>query len=207
MQEKLNRVIFYIDGFNLYYGLVAKGLSRYKWLDIRVLANKLLKPNQKLVEVNYFTSRVRNSPDKEKRQNTYLEALEHHSKINIFYGKYQLNYIKCYNCNHTYSSPNEKMTDVNIAVKMLIDAFDNKFDTGILISGDSDLIPPIREIHKKFKNKKIVVGFPPRRHNISMAQISRGNFIIGRKRIKDSQLPNEITKPDGYKLVKPEEWE
>jgi len=98
------------------------------------------------------------------------------------------------------------MTDVNIAVKMLIDAFDNKFDTGILISGDSDLIPPIREIHKKFKNKKIVVGFPPKRHNVSVARVSRGNFIIGRKNIKDCQLPISIIKPDGYKLVKPSEW-
>jgi uncharacterized LabA/DUF88 family protein len=86
-----------------------------------------------------------------KRQNTYLEALEIHSKIKPVFGKFQPNYIKCYNCNHTYSSPNEKMTDVNIAVKMLVDAFDDKFNIGILISGDSDLIPPINEIHNKFK--------------------------------------------------------
>lgn len=59
----------------------------------------------------------------------------------------------------------------------------------------------------KFKNKKIIVGFPPKRHNLSVAKASRGNFIIGRKRIKDSRLPVEVVKPNGFKLQKPKEWE
>jgi len=202
----MDKTIFYVDGFNLYFGINTSGWSSLKWLDIRLLANNLLKPNQKIVEINYFTSRVRNAPDKEKRQVTYLEALEHYSKVNIFYGKYQPNIIKCYSCGHSYSSPNEKMTDVNIAVKMLIDAFQNRFDTAILISGDSDLIPPIREIKRHFKDKKVIVAFPPKRHNISLSNIADGCFIIGRKKLKDSQLPEEIVKPDGYKLIRPQEW-
>ena len=102
------KTIFYVDGFNLYFGINSSDWKNLKWLDIRLLANNLLKPDQEIVEINYFTSRVRNSPDKEKRQVTYLEALEHYSKVNIYYGKYQPNIITCYSCGHSYSSPNEK---------------------------------------------------------------------------------------------------
>ena len=76
----MEKTIFYIDGFNLYFGIRASGWSHLKWLDINLLANNLIKSNQKIVEINYFTSRVRNSPDKERRQITYLEALEYYSK-------------------------------------------------------------------------------------------------------------------------------
>jgi len=202
----MEKTIFYVDGFNLYFGIKTSGWNNLKWIDINLLAQNLIKPNQKIVEVNYFTSRVRNAPDKEKRQITYLEALEHYSRVNIYYGKYQPNIITCYSCGHSYSSPNEKMTDVNIAVKMLIDAFQNKFDTAILISGDSDLVPPVREIKKYFKDKKVIVAFPPKRHNISISNMVNGSFIIGRKKLKDSQLPDEIVKPDGHKLIRPTEW-
>ena len=73
---KKERVIVYVDGFNLYFGLKEAGFLSSKWLDIKRLCIDLLKPNQTLAEVKYFTSRVSNNPDKQKRQTTYLEALQ-----------------------------------------------------------------------------------------------------------------------------------
>jgi uncharacterized LabA/DUF88 family protein len=170
------------------------------------LAANLLKPHQSLEEVHYFTARVRNAPDKEKRQNTYLEALQEHSEINITFGRFQPNVITCYSCGHSYSSPNEKMTDVNIASRMLVDSFQDKFDTAFLISGDTDLIPPIREIKSLFSEKRIIVAFPPGRHNISLQKVAHASFTIGRKKLLDSQLPEEVAKSDGYILKRPPEW-
>jgi len=202
----MERVIAYIDGFNLYFGICDKGWVTYKWLDVKLLVQNLLKPDQTLSEVKYFTSRVRNNPNKERRQLTYLEALEVHTDTKIFYGKYQNNLITCRRCGNVHNSPNEKMTDVNIAVEMLMDARDEKFDAALLISGDSDLIPPVTAVNKRFVDKRVVVGFPPNRHNISVASIAKGHFVIGRKKLKDSQLPAEIRKSDGFVLRKPVEW-
>ncbi len=50
------RVIAYIDGFNLYFGLKAMGWRRYYWLDLFKLSRNLLKTNQELVAVKYFTA-------------------------------------------------------------------------------------------------------------------------------------------------------
>jgi len=44
--EKSARVIAYIDGFNLYFGLKSKGWKRYYWLDLSELCLRLLKPKR-----------------------------------------------------------------------------------------------------------------------------------------------------------------
>jgi hypothetical protein len=69
------RVKVYIDGFNLYHGLREKHGRRYHWLDLQALVTSLLRPGQRLVGIDYFTARVRQQPDSEVRQATYLDAL------------------------------------------------------------------------------------------------------------------------------------
>jgi len=98
------------------------------------------------------------------------------------------------------------MTDVNIATQMIIDAYQDKYDMAMLISGDSDLVPPIRAIHENFMLKRVFVAFPPKRYNNSVAIIAKGSLIIGRKKLADNQLPIEVKKRDGFILRKPEEW-
>ena len=91
---KKERVIVYVDGFNLYFGLKEAGFLYCKWLDIKRLCIDLLKPNQTLAEVKYFTSRVSNNPDKQKRQTTYLEALQT-TGVKVYYGHYQTTKAEC----------------------------------------------------------------------------------------------------------------
>ena len=52
------------------------------------------------------------------------------------------------------------MTDVNIATQILIDAYQDNFDMAMLISGDSDLVPPIKAVHELFPKKRVFVTFP-----------------------------------------------
>jgi hypothetical protein len=199
------RVIVYVDGFNLYFGILDAGFEHYKWLDLSLLAINILQPSQELVEIKYFTSRVSNNPDKQKRQTTYIEALESRD-IKIFYGHYQSINIECKRCGSNWPTYNEKMTDVNIATQMLIDAFQGKFDMAMLISGDSDLVPPMKVIHTLFKEKRVFVAFPPKRQNNSVAINAKGSMMIGRKKLLESQFPYEVRKKDGYLLHKPSDW-
>ena len=54
MEEK-ERVIAYIDGFNLYFGIVS-AFKNVRWLNIELLVKNLLKPHQELIAVKYFTN-------------------------------------------------------------------------------------------------------------------------------------------------------
>ena len=53
--------IAYIDGFNLYYGLLQK-MPQYKWLDPLALVRELLRKEHELVGVKFFTARIRPYP-------------------------------------------------------------------------------------------------------------------------------------------------
>jgi len=98
------------------------------------------------------------------------------------------------------------MTDVNIATQMMIDAYQDRYDMAMLISGDSDLVPPVKAIHELFKNKRVFVAFPPKRHNASVSLAAKGSMIIGRKKLVDSLFNEEVPKADGFILRKPKEW-
>lgn len=203
--DKKERIIVYIDGFNLYFGMKQAGFDNFKWLNIRDLSESLLKLGKEIVGIKYFTSRVSNNPDKQKRQSTYIEALETVG-IKIYYGHYQRDAIECRRCNNVWANYNEKMTDVNIATQMLVDAYQDNYDMAMLISGDSDLVPPIKAIHDLFKQKRVFVAFPPKRYNNSVALVAKGSMTIGRKKLMDHQFPPEVIKPDGFVLVKPVDW-
>jgi len=202
----MERVIAYVDGFNLYFGLRSKGWRRYYWLNIQMLAQNLLKPTQRLLLTKYFTARIGGPPDKEKRQSTYIEALETLAKFQIFYGKYQLNPRQCSQCGFQDEVPNEKMTDVNIAVEILKDAYQDKFDVALLISADSDLVPPVKAVRELFPSKRVVVASPPGRYSSSLANSASRSFVISRRNISKSLLPEEIEKADGYVLRCPSLW-
>ena len=116
------------------------------------------------------------------------------------------NDIECYKCGNIIPKPNEKMTDVNIAVEMLTDAFEDRFDRAILISADSDLSAPINKVKKLFPKKRIVVAFPPARFSFALKKNAHASFTIGRKRIADCVFPDRLKKPDGFILRRPDEW-
>ena len=202
----MERVIAYVDGFNLYFGIRDKGWRRYYWLDIQTMVKYLLKSHQMLEYTKYFTSRVFDNPKKQKRQNTFLEALMTLSDFEMFFGKYIINRLTCTKCNFILSIPNEKMTDVNIATEMLTDAFKDRFDTALLISADSDLKRPLVAIRSLFPNKKILVAFPPERRSWDLRNIAHGFISIGEYELRNSQFPDVIVKPAGYILRRPEEW-
>ena len=201
----MERVVVYVDGFNMYFGMMDAGFEKLRWLDLDALVKDLLLPNQQLAQVKYFTSRVSNNPDKQKRQMTYIEALESKG-VKIYYGNYQRDSEECKRCGNIWPTYNEKMTDVNIATQILIDAYEDKYDMAMLISGDSDLVPPMKAVHELFNKKRVFVAFPPKRHNQSVALIAKGSMTIGRKKIADNQFGEEVTKKGGYVLRQPSEW-
>ena len=182
------------------------GWQRYYWLEVQSLSSSLLPPQSDLIGTKYFTTRVADPPDKRKRQSDYLEALQTSTNCELFFGKYQLVTYFCQFCFQEDRLPNEKMTDVNIAVELMTDAFQDRFDTAILISGDSDLTPPVTAIRRLFPEKRVIVAFPPRRQSSELAEAASSHFVIARTKFRDSQLPQEVVKPDGHILRRPESW-
>jgi hypothetical protein len=188
------RTIVYIDGFNLYFGLKDAGFRRYYWLDVQTLAERLLLPTQRLAGVKYFTSRISGPPDKRLRQNAFLEAVATRPLVRMFFGHYLTHDRVCQRCNYMQPVPSEKMTDVNISVQLLRDAFEDQFDTAIVVSADSDLCPPIEAVKELFCAKRVVACFPPERASKRLRTVCHASMVLGRRLLADSQFPPEVRK-------------
>lgn len=201
------RVITYIDGFNLYFGLREKGWRKYMWLDLVKFSSKLLANHEKLVHTHYFTSRVRGSPGKERRQTLYLDALETLPGLTKHFGKYQTNPVTCPKCKFVHLSPQEKQTDVNIATQMMTDALQDVFDKAILVTADSDLAPPLRALRTLFGGKKhVLIALPPGRDSVQLKQHSTASIQLHAKHFHDCLLPLEVNTSSGYVIACPLKW-
>lgn len=205
------RVAVYIDGFNLYYSLRAKEWRNYYWLNIHRLAGELLEPGQQLVRVRYFTSRIAvragHPGDKARqvRQNTYLDALATLSEVEIHFGRHSDREQVCPACDAVWHQPEEKMTDVNIAVEMLGDAQDDLFDAAVIVSGDTDLVGLVRALRRRYSSKEVVVVFPGRHAN-ALAQASTRSGFLPERALAASQFPDRVPTGSGYVLERPATW-
>jgi uncharacterized LabA/DUF88 family protein len=171
------------------------------------LAESFLRPGQSLVAVKYFTADIKAGTDKHRRQQTYLDALKTQcSKLEIIRGRYLLKQRQCRRCGDVAQIPEEKKTDVNIASHMIVDAFNDRLDSAILVSGDSDLVPPIEMIRQYRPEKKVIVAFPPNRKSDDLARVAHGSFWINEKALRVSLLPDPVIKANGYKLFRPTKW-
>ena len=97
-----------------------------------------------------------------------MRALATLPSVNVVVGKFKRKRVKCglaactYVGHKFFDTLEEKRTDVNIGIYMVDDAYQNRFDTLILVSGDSDLVPALNLVKARFPAKKIVVYVPTR---------------------------------------------
>lgn len=205
------RAAVYIDGFNLYYSLRAKEWRHCYWLDIHRFSSALTQPDERLVRVRYFTSRIAvrggrpEDIERQKRQNTYLDALDTLGGIDIHYGRHAVTPQECRYCEAVWDVAEEKMTDVNIAVELLGDAQDDLFDTAIVVSGDTDLLGALEALRKRYPEKEVFVVFPGRTSN-ALRNAASGVRSLSEKVLLASQLPDQVVSASGYTLIRPDEW-
>ncbi len=202
----MQRVIGYIDGFNLYYGLRQRQWRQFYWIDPFVLVASLLAPSQQLVGVKYFTARVRQPKAKRDRQSKYLDAIRAYSRAEIILGKYYRKPLECRSCGNTWTTFEEKMTDCAIASHMVADAFRDQFDTAVLVGGDTDLVPPVKMVRRWFPEKRIISWFPPVRKNQAVADACHDEGHINGGHLALAVMPDTIEVAEGVDVERPPQW-
>lgn len=213
----MEKVTVYIDGFNFYYGLRTKrriesAWAKAYWVDLVKFFEMFLGEGQELVKVVYFTASPLNV-EKSSRQSSFLNAnkLLNGDRFEIVRGKYLEKKIICPNCKYTIIRPEEKKTDVNISIRMIADCFQEKTDALILVSGDSDLLPPIEFIQKNYPKKKIKVHFPPTiySHNIESNMKGHKSKVVllekSLNKFANCQMPDSVS-ANGKCYTIPSKW-
>ena len=203
-QLALKRVCVLIDGFNLYHGMHDAFGRRFLWLDLRALAESLLKPGQRLTTTTYFTARVRNDAAGHARQSAYLGALRA-TGVRVVEGRFQEKPRRCLRCGSSWMSYEEKESDVNLCVSLMEAARKRECDVVLLITGDSDMAPAVRAARGMHPTLRIVTAFPPKRFSDELKRAVDASPHIGRDKISQAQLPGTV-EANGKTYTRPPYW-
>lgn len=197
------KVNFYIDGFNLYHSINSYAKT-CKWLNLYDLCTTFLKKGEEIGTIYYFTAYTFWDTEKVSRHKTYIAALKL-VNVKIIFGKFKAVTRHCTKrdkiCDRTFDTHEEKQTDVNIAMQLLEDAFKNAFDTAIIVSGDSDLVPPIKRIKSNFPFKRVGILSPIGRKTKELQQASDFSLKITKDILLESRFPvvfNNLTCPRSW---------
>ena len=211
------KTIAYIDGFNLYYGLLRE--PRFLWLDMEKFVRMLLTDKYVVQEIKYFTARIRSdrfSSITPHDQSCYLSALTCNPCVKIIEGYYRMFRAKlpfakepCKSCGKAKYAvvwkTEEKKSDVNLAVEMVSDAYENRADAFVLISGDADHSAAL-SVARHLHHKTTVVFNPHEGECSELRRFSTFYKNIPRDLPARCQLPDEVTLPNGRTIHRPPAW-
>ncbi len=144
----MTRISVFIDGANFHYGVrsINKRYTDFKF-DFERFIKDYIGKNQ-LIDIYYYNASLKKNKDPElfKQQQLFFERLRKIEHLTI---------ILCKRQRRTTKEGNETFTikgdDIHLAIDMLRDAYENKFDTAILISGDGDFSYLVKYVRKKGK--------------------------------------------------------
>jgi uncharacterized LabA/DUF88 family protein len=214
------KTIVYVDGLNLYYG-VLRGTA-LKWLDLYGLFQEQVLGTEAYVEkVRYCTAPVKGSasddPASPYRQHLYLRALKAYrgDRIEIVQGSIVRTTPILRLVGVTPESSvskvrvlqlTEKQTDVNLAADLLSDACAGRCDQAVICSNDRDLVGALAAVRRDHPG--IVVGLiaPVREQRYVSSHLSRlANWCkpLSPAHIARAQLPEKIP---GTRLSCPDVW-
>lgn len=214
------RCIIYVDSFNWYFGIF-QHRPAWKWLNVQSFFESLRLDNN-VVAVKVFTAIVdpkKHISPKRDRQNRYLKALASLPKVKIIRGSYQEREVTCgaVECPRRlkYRVPEEKKTDINIAVNLIDDALSGAVDSIVIVSGDSDMEPAIEWVRKKYPQIKITVYIPvipeladeaKERRNDHYIQMGVTCKPLPLADLPRHQLPKTIRLTPTETVSRPDEW-
>ena len=216
----MKRTIVYIDGYNLFFGLL-KG-TPWKWLDVVHMVKSLLTVDHEIVQAYFFTSIVTPypyEPESIERQNVYLQALALDPLVRIVKGKYcrrkaHLPPVSkgCLDCDELHNGYvrvykfEEKQSDVNLAVQAVHDAALNLADSYVIVTGDSDQVGTILSMRKDF-GKQVIVLNPHEANSLELKMAATFYRNIPRDLPAKCQLPDEIpVGTHGNVISRPAAW-
>lgn len=206
-----NRTYVYVDGFNLYYGLLKD--TKYKWLNLHKLCVDLL-PKSKISKIYYFTAPVTNTPDdqdKEWRQQRYWRALETLPTVEIVRGKI-IEQNKVFRRADGKGpieviQAKEKHTDVHMSCRMLLDAMDDLYDTAAIMSNDSDFVTPIRFVKEVFE-KGVILLDPNKDTGVSseLKSTAGQHKDVRLVKVQEAQFSETMVDNHGIRFSIPDDW-
>lgn len=135
------RVMIFIDGSNFYHGLKTLKIKRINFHEF----TKLLSGNNEIKRIFYYTARMDRDFDEKRyiKHQNFLHKLSMIPKFKVVFCTFKKIIEKDKTIRYEI-----KGDDIQLANDMLVGAYENLYDTAILVSGDEDFKPVVRTVKK-----------------------------------------------------------
>ncbi len=144
LKENSERVIIFIDDSNFYHSLKDLHDVHHNEIDFKKLID-LLKGNRLLIGVYYYNAPL----DRNYNEEVYWKQQKFFSGLRNIPGFHVIltNMRKTRKPDGTFEF-SVKGDDIHLGIDMVSYAYENLYDTAILVSGDGDFAPAVRRIQK-----------------------------------------------------------
>ncbi|MGH9899445.1 MAG: NYN domain-containing protein [Pyrinomonadaceae bacterium] len=209
---EMSRIVFLVDGFNLYHALDyspnsrnPKQYNKYKWLSLTKLAQAYITSRDKVAGIYYFTTLATWDRGKMARHKLFIRANEIQG-VQVVYGEFKRKQKRCNLCHKFFWTVEEKQTDVNIALKLFQLAVQDIYDKAIIISGDTDLLPAVKTVQTTFPTKSIGVVIPIGRASEDFKNNADFHYKMKEHQLQTSRFQDTIVLSDESTIECPPKW-
>jgi len=146
----MKRVAIFIDGNNFYFGLrklygKEKSLKNFSFIKFA----DFLAKKREVKDIFYYNAQLdrEQNPNKYESQKQFFEKLRKISNFHL---------VLCKLLKRNITGTDKfyyiiKEDDIHMAVDMVENAGENKFDSAIIVSGDGDFVPAVQAVQRKNK--------------------------------------------------------
>lgn len=196
------KVCVYVDGFNLYHAIAVLNDNRLKWLNFYSLAVSMLRPNEILEEVYFFTAILKWEPAKQGRHKNFICAQEAVG-VTIVESNFKRVKKKCTVLDRYCPRYEEKQTDVAISTTIMADAIKNRVNRAILITADSDQVPLAKQMALLFPEITMTLSAPPGRADLAreLGGVIQDRVPLTLGRLHAHRLPRDVFDDGGNKVA------
>jgi uncharacterized LabA/DUF88 family protein len=225
------RISFYIDGFNFYYGAIRRFPGTH-WLDFDKFCCRFLPSDGEMASINYFTAVVDTPPETRDRHRVYLAALRSIPHLTVYRGRFRTDekwtrlvdpqpidaggrgagpgrsrkpLAQVGLPRYAWAWKNEeKGSDVNLAVRLVVDMFEDRFDGAVVVSNDTDLVMAIEAVRSR--GKPVWVVNPRGERHPQLTPDEQFHRRLRGSHLYNSLLPDVVQLPSGAEVVCPQKW-
>lgn len=189
----------YFDGFNLYEAINQMKKPHLKWTSLRALSERFCRKYGASLETVVFCTALREGEGAAKeRHKTFNTAQKAHG-VRVVPGHYMVP--------RSGGKPQEKQSDINLALSVMLDAEDGLIDVAIVVSADSDQAATAKHFRKRHPKKYFVTVAPPNRAvSEKVEAYAHDGFTITPADLEACSLGPAVIGKSGRPIPRPTEY-
>ena len=173
-------VEIFVDGSNFNLARIYDGISFR--VDLNLLATRLSR-GYHFVKLRYYTSPL---PDVHspayRSQQKFFDELRRSRRVELVLGRHEPRRDRYGQRYHV-----EKETDVNLAVDMVVGAYEERYDLAMLVAGDTDYVRAVREVQARGR-KVVWCHLPAQKHTDQLSQLCDDRVSLDEKFLRTCAL-------------------